>query len=343
LEEIIMFKKIMSVMLAIVMLMSVAMIATSAAQVEIADNSADAVADVAADGSADTGADGEVADTGSGNVLNFDTANTGWQNYKYIGFHVWAYGGDSFYAWGAKGQRGTDSDGDGIWTYDLDAKGVTIEPGQLYAVIFYADTGMQTHDLLFDSSVIGDTAYVDASIMYENMADSNKTSVGAFWQGQDPTTFGPVKGITSIGNVVGTCIPSTTTPQAMFETFLTDTLENARTYSGKDDQTLIDDTAKAIGLKQDDVEAAIKNTGASVQWDKSKSTLEAGTNPEAGNNPSNPSNNNSNNNSNKNTSTTKTGSGSTTKTGQESTILFIMLGVMLAAAGVVVLARKERA
>ena len=42
-----MFKKIMSVMLAIVMLMSVAMIASSAAQVEIADNSADAVADVA--------------------------------------------------------------------------------------------------------------------------------------------------------------------------------------------------------------------------------------------------------------------------------------------------------
>ena len=65
-----MFKRIMSVMLAIVMLLSVAMIATSAAQVEIADNSADAVAEVAADGAADTGADAG-ADTGAGNVINF--------------------------------------------------------------------------------------------------------------------------------------------------------------------------------------------------------------------------------------------------------------------------------
>lgn len=335
-----MFKKIMSVMLAIVMLMSVAMIASSAAQVEIADNSADAVADVAADGSADTGADGDVADTGSANVLHFDANSTGWNNFKTISFHIWPYGGDAFYAWGSKGQRGTDEDGDGVWTYDLDAKGCTIEAGQLYAVIFYADTGMQTHDLLFDSSVIGDTATADPSTMYENMADSNKTSVAAFWNGQDATAYGPVKGITSIGNVVGTCIPSTTTPMAMFEDFLANTLENARTYSGKDDQTLIDDTAAAIGLKQDDVEAAIKNSGKEVKWDKSKSTLEAGTNPD-----SNPGGNGgNNNNSNKNTgSSTKTGSGSTTKTGQESTILFIMLGVMLAAAGVVVLARKERA
>ena len=339
-----MFKKIMSVMLAIVMLMSVAMIASSAAQVEIADNSADAVADVAADGSADTGADGDVADTGSANVLHFDTSATGWQNYKYIAFHIWAYGGDSFYAWGSKGQRGTDEDGDGIWTYDLDAKGCTIEPGTLYAVIFYADTGMQTHDLLFDSSVIGDTAYCDPNTMYENMADSNKTSVAAFWQGQQPDVFGPVMGITSIGNVVGTCIPSTTTKYAMFEDFLVNTLANARTYSGKDDQTLLDDTAAAIGLQKDDVETAIKNTGADVAWDKSKSTLKDGSNPEAGNDNNNGGNSNSGSSSNKTTgSSTKTGSGSTTKTGQESTILFIILGVMLAAAGVFVLARKERA
>ena len=330
-----MFKRIMSVMLAIVMLMSVAMIATSAAQVEIADNSADAVADVAADGAADTGADGEVADTAAANTFNFDANSAGWNNFKKVFCHVWVYGGDSFYAWQAKGEACTDKDGDGIWTYDLDAKSVTLEAGTLYAVIFSNENGMQTYNLLAGTDCIGDTAFCDDTT-YENPEDSSKTAQAAFWKGQDATVYGPEKCVTSIGNVVGTCVPSTTSSQAMFEDFLLNKLENARTYSGKDDQTLLDDTAKALDLKQDDVETAIKNTAVSVDWDKSKSTLESGSNPNANDTPSGGSTNPSSS-----TSTSK--NGSTTKTGQETTVLFVMLGVMLAAAMVVVLARKERA
>lgn len=331
-----MFKRIMSVMLAIVMLMSVAMIATSAAQVEIADNSAGAVADVAADGAADTGADGEVADTAAANTFNFDANSAGWNNFKKVFCHVWAYGGDSFYAWQAKGEACTDKDGDGIWTYDLDAKSVSLEAGTLYAVIFSNENGMQTYNLLAGTDCIGDTAFCDGTT-YENPEDSSKTAQAAFWKGQDATVYGPEKCVTSIGNVVGTCVPSTTSSQAMFEDFLLNKLENARTYSGKDDQTLLDDTAKALDLKQDDVETAIKNTAVSVDWDKSKSTLESGSNPNANDTPSGGSTNTNGGSS----STSK--NGSTTKTGQETTVLFVMLGVMLAAAMVVVLARKERA
>ena len=330
----------MSVMLAIVMLMSVAMIATSAAQVEIADNSADAVADVAADGAADTGAEGDVADTGAGNVLNFDFNSAPWnaELTKYVGCHIWPYGGESFYAWNSKAERCTDTDGDGIWTYDLDAKGITLEPGTLYAVIFFTSYEAQTYNLLMGSECIGDTAYCDGT-EYENPVDSSKTGLAAFWKGQDPAVYGPEMCVTSIGNVVGTCCPSTTSRQGLFEGFLTNNLENARTYSGKDDQTLIDDTGKALGLYQDDVETGIKNAGVDVAWDKSKSTLETGKNPDAEKNPTTGEGGSNTT----TTSTTKTGSGSTTKTGQETTILFVMLGVMLAAAGVVVLARKERA
>ena len=331
-----MFKRIMSVMLAIVMLMSVAMIATSAAQVEIADNSADAVADVAADGAADTGADGEVADTAAANTFNFDANSAGWNNFKKVFCHVWAYGGDSFYAWQAKGEACTDKDGDGVWTYDLDAKSVSLEAGTLYAVIFSNENGMQTYNLLAGTDCIGDTAFCDGTT-YENPEDSSKTAQAAFWKGQDATVYGPEKCVTSIGNVVGTCVPSTTSSQAMFEDFLLNKLENARTYSGKDDQTLLDDTAKALDLKQDDVETAIKNTAVSVDWDKSKSALESGSNPNANDTPSGGTTNTNGGSS----STSK--NGSTTKTGQETTVLFVMLGVMLAAAMVVVLARKERA
>ena len=333
-----MFKRIMSVMLAIVMLMSVAMIATSAAQVEIADNSADAVADVAADGAADTGADGEVADTAAANTFNFDANSAGWNNFKKVFCHVWVYGGDSFYAWQAKGEACTDKDGDGIWTYDLDAKSVTLEAGTLYAVIFSNENGMQTYNLLAGTDCIGDTAFCDGTT-YENPEDSSKTAQAAFWKGQDSAVYGPEKCVTSIGNVVGTCVPSTMSAMDLFVGFLQNNLENARTYSGKDDQTLIDDTAKSLGLYQEDVTKGITDSGVTgIGWDASKSSLEKGSNPDTetkgdGTTPNN--SNTSNNSSNK--------SGSTTKTGQETTVLFVMLGVMLVAAMVVVLARKERA
>ena len=344
-----MFKKIMSVMLAVLVLMSVVAISASAAQVEIADNSADAVADVAADGSAETGA---------GNVLNFDANSAGWNNFKKIFCHLWVYGGDSFYSWQSKKEACDDKDGDGVWTYDLDAKGVALDGNTLYAVIFSNENGMQTYNLLMGTNCIGDTAYCDGTT-YENPEDSSKTAQAAFWKGQDPATYGPEMCVTSIGNVVGTCVPSTTSAQAMFEDFLTNKLANAQTYSGKDDQTLIDDTAKALGLKQENVTEAIAATGATPAWEASKSTLEKGKNEEANKTPTGgttgggnggssnggSSNGGSSNGGSSNGGSTggKTGSGSTTKTGQESTILFIMLGVMLAAAGVVVLARKERA
>ncbi len=352
-----MFKKIMSLMLAVVMLMSVAVIAASAAQVEIADNSADAIAEVAADGAADTGADAG-AETGAGNVFKFDAASAGWNNFKKVFCHIWVYNGDSFYAWQAKKEACTDN-GDGTWTYDLDAKGVALADGELYGIIFSNENGMQTYNLLAGTPCIGDTAYCDGTT-YENPEDSSKTAQAAFWKGQDPTVYGPEKCVTSIGNIVGTCVPSVTSPQAMFEDFLANKLTNAQTYSGKDDQTLLDDTAKALDLKQENVSEAIKVTGVTVNWSADKSTLEKGKNEEATKTPtgedkggdtenkgSDDKGSNENANGGSTTTTggsggsTKTGSGSTTKTGQETTVLFIMLGVMIAAAGVIVISRKR--
>ncbi len=366
-----MFKRIMSVMLAIVMLMSVAMIATSAAQVEIADNSADAVAEVAADGAADTGADAG-ADTAAGNKLYFEPDTAGWNNYKKVFCHIWEHEGDSFYAWQAKKEACVDNK-DGKWYYDLDAKGVTLEAGKLYAVIFSNENGMQTYDLLMDSSCIGDTAYCDLSQSFENPEDSSKTATATFWRGQDPTKFGPVKCITSIGNVVGTCVPATTSSQAMFVDFLVNKLENARTYSGKNDQQLLDDTAAALNLKQDNVKDAIYTAGVTVEWTAENSSLPTGFDQngvidgsgnvdkgedtegakpgqgsikeesEGGKNATSNGGGSSSNGGNSSSNSGGSGSGSNTKTGPETTALFIMIGVMLAAAGVIVLARKERA
>lgn len=373
-----MFKKLVSLAIVLMLVMSMAAIAASAAQVEIAENAADTPAAVGAEGGADTGAEGGAdtgaeggADTGADNKIYFDSSSTGWNNFDTIAFHIWGVDDEAFEGkdWGAKAENGTD-EGNGVWSYDISSKlGQTIQSGKQYAVIFYSKVGgsaaMQTYNLLFGSPCLGQTASCNGTV-YENPEDSNKTTQAAVWGGGiDAATYGPELKITSIGNVVGTCCAASTSPYKMFVDFLQNTLTNARTFSGKDDQTLIDDTAKALGLKQDDVEAAIKESGVSgIEWDKSKSSLDTGSDEKAhqkgdgseddsktetpsGDTKSTTSTGNttggsgSSGGSSSGSSSGSSGSGSGATTGQETTVLYIMLGVMVAAAAAVFFLRKK--
>ncbi|MBQ8539803.1 MAG: hypothetical protein IJ433_09160 [Ruminococcus sp.] len=207
-------------------------------------------------------------------VLHFDTNESGWTEFTTVYCHIWEYGGDGFFPWQSKKEKCVDEDGDGIWTYDLGAKGIELEAGKLYVCIFSSNNGTQIHNLLFDSTVLGDTAY-GADYEYENPEDSSKKAQAGFWKGQDETVFGPELVITSIGNVVGTCIPNITTAQAMFETFLADAakLDNVRLFSMKSDQAILDDIATAMGLTVADIETAIANTEAVVEWNAEDSTI----------------------------------------------------------------------
>lgn len=312
-----MFKKILSLVLAVMMLMSVAVVMASAAEGDVAE----------------AGAEGDVADTGLDptTCLNFDNTTTNWAGP--VRFYVYVPGEGELIAWGSKKLNGTDN-GDGTWSYDPTDMGLVA--GKQYAIIFQdAATGDQTYDLLFDTSCIGDTGYVTGNSI-ENPTDSTKTAKEARWKSS--TSFGPALVVTSIGNVVGETCPANTTPYEMMVAFLKNTLDNARTYSGKDDQTLIDDTGKGLSLSKDEVEKAISESGVSgIGWDKSKSTLSGGTTPS-----STTSSGTSSSTSSGTSSTAKTtGSASNTQTGQGETVLFIMLGVMVAAAGVIFFARKK--
>ena len=300
-----MFKKIMSLVLALIVIMSVAMVAVSAAE---------ANADTAADAGAETAA---------GNKLYFEPKSAGFTNFDKIFCHIWPYDpndGKEFYSWQSKGEACVDNK-DGKWYYDLDAKKVKLEPGVLYCVIFSAKLGQaatgQTYDLFMDSTCIGDTVYCDGTT-YENPVDSTQTAIAAFWRGKDKTKLGPVMCVTSIGNLVGTCMARTTNNVAMFEKFLTENLISAQTYAEKEDQAIIDDIAKALGLGKKNVVDAIAKTGVKVKWDESKSPLK----DEA-------------------VKPGKPVGGGGTQTGQDSTLVFVMLGLMIAAAGAVMFVRKR--
>ncbi len=228
--------------------------------------------------------------SGDDGFIYFDAASAGWSGARAISFYIYEIGGDNITEWGAKNKAYTSNDGD-IWRFNAGAAGV--REGHEYGIIFEnLDTTAQTADLLFDSSCYGDIAYVpNPDDKIENPFDSNKKSMIARWT---RSGLGPIKHITSLGNVVGESIPSNTSAYQMFVNFLaskgSQSLTNALNYSGKDAQTAIDDTARALGLTQADVANAIKEaaetgvdgwsgrekTDWSHHWDASKSSLPGG-------------------------------------------------------------------
>ncbi len=237
-----------------------------------------------------------------------------WNNYSTVFCHIWAYGGDSLASWQSKKEKCTEVEA-GLYSYDVSKVG-GLTDGQYYGVIFSIDIGLQTYDTLMTTACYGDTLYADGTI-YENPQDSSKTCVAAFWKGQDKASFGPVMQVTSIGNVIGTCLPPGETIEGLFNRFLADWLDDARTYSGKDDQAIIDDMCTSLGLSQDTAEKLIKEAGVDVKWEKAQSvapTVDA---------PKQPAN------------------AGSVSSGQETTIVFVAIAMMIAAAGVVFFARKK--
>lgn len=210
-------------------------------------------------------------------VLNFDT-NTApkiWGNFDKVYCHIWEYGGDAFYPWGNKEQLCTDTDGDGIYTYNLAEHNIILKYNTQYACMFYSTpVNRPCHSLLFDSTVLGDTAYCTGEF-YEGYEDmSNNFHYYAYWRNQDSEKHGPWLFIDSVGFVHGTCIPQGISAINMFEDALINVMDNARIYSGNSDQRIIDYWAYKLSLSSEQVKQAIVNSGEKVEWEQELSTAD---------------------------------------------------------------------
>lgn len=209
-------------------------------------------------------------------VLHFDTktAPEFWGKINKIYCHIWEYGKDSFYYFGHKEQLCTDADGDGIYTYDLNEHNITLKDNTQYGCLFYSNAWRPCHELLFDSTVLGDTAYC-TNEFYEGAEDMvNNYHYYAFWRNQNPKKHGPELRIDPIGDVHGTCIPQGKSATTLFETALINTLENARMFAGYTDQKIIDHWAYKLSLSSEQVQQLIDNSGQKIEWDKELSTAD---------------------------------------------------------------------
>ncbi len=289
-----MFKKILSALLAVMMLvsvLSVAVVTSGAAEVPVAS-----IGDL----------DEE--------TLYFDSSTTGWEFGAKSKVAFYIFGGDfddvdhKNLPWGSKKALGTAVAGmDGVISFKPSAKGLTLNEGVQYKIIFGFSTGGtgaidggQTYDLFFTTDCLGKVAYCDGT-EYENPVDSSKKALAAYWRDMDSSEYGPVLAISSIGNVVGTCPENGKTPYDILVEFFTEEkddfqgktgYQNAHKYKCeidptslgyKTEQQLIDDIGAGLGLTKDDVKTALEEDDVVAKleelpcgWSYDDSTLPAG-------------------------------------------------------------------
>ena len=208
-----------------------------------------------------------------GGKIYFEVNPNLWKTFKTITMYIYPHGESALITWGSKKGNMT-YEGNNIWSFDFGAKGIGLYPSKQYGIIFTADWGVQTCDIIFDTSIMGDTAYCTGDLV-ENSVDSNKRSYDVRWKNADPEKYAPPVCITAIGNIIGNAYWAGTTPYDMLVNFIksdgADGLNNALKYNGKTAQQTLDDISDRWGLSSDDVEKAIRESGKTVDWDNSNS------------------------------------------------------------------------
>lgn len=372
-----MFKKIAGLFLAAAVMCSSAAITASAAEAE--DDAAVAAADqsgeVSADGSSEVSADGssDVSANGSseveaGNVIKFDVKKSGWNNVKTVFCHIWkADGSGDWPDWQTKKERCKYDASTGIATYDLSKTGNTISKsdGRVYCVIFSANTGMQSYNAIMSGKCIGDTLYCTGNQL-ENPEDSEKKANEAKWENNPDC--GPEKKITSTGKIIGSAFPEGESDVTLLATYLvayyndeaktshTQDLINELKVSPTKVMGAVTDRLNAINSPdKDTIAPAVEKilsgctdptAGGKKGSNSSSSSNGSGSASGSGSGSASGSSSNGSNGGSSSSGSGSSGSGSSStgavKSGVETTIVFVMAGLMVSAAGVMFLARKKR-
>ena len=206
---------------------------------------------------------------------------------------------------------------------------------------------------------IGDTLYCTVNQL-ENPEDSEKKANEAKWENN--SDCGPEKKITSTGNVIGSAFPEGESDVTLLATYLvayyndeaktslTQKLLDELKVSPVDVMGAVTDRLNATNNPdKDTIAPAVEKilsgctdptTGKKPDKDKLDNAKKTGAKAAGGSS----SNGSSSSSSNGGSSSSGSGSSSTgaVKSGVETTIVFVMAGLMVSAAGVMFLARKKK-
>ena len=190
---------------------------------------------------------------GDSNKIYFQVNPSLWKNFNNIYFYLYEHNGDEITVWGSSKGKMTD-EGNNLWSLDLAAKKITLDPNKQYGCVFTADWGLQTCDLIIGTECFGDTAYC-TGIKVENNVAADKLSYYVKWVNADSTKYAPPLCITSTGNVVGETLWEGTTKYGLLRDFLTsNNLINTLQYTMKPFKQIVDDIVKSLDLSQNEIE-----------------------------------------------------------------------------------------
>lgn len=163
------------------------------------------------------GVSASASDTKSmvGGTIYFEVPED-WGEITGIYAHIWGNGGEDLSAWQTKAEKMTLVEGR-TFKYEIKKAPVKPESPDWNMVIFSMYSGPQTYDTTMGLSCLGDTAYVTGEVV-ENPQDSNKTAIVARWK-NDPTQ-GPHAIISSIGNLVGDILLPGETKEDVLNSFI---------------------------------------------------------------------------------------------------------------------------
>ena len=151
--------------------------------------------------------------------IYFDVENAGWENYENIYCHIWrADGTGNWTSWQTRKELCVKED-DGTYSYDLSKTGNDFRytDGKIYCVIFSADTGARTYNMIMSGSCIGDTVYVTGNT-FEYPEFSEIFCIETAWR-KNPDC-GSQKVITLTGDVIGTAYSEGVTDETLLADYL---------------------------------------------------------------------------------------------------------------------------
>lgn len=367
---------------AAVMCSSAAITASAAeAEDDAAVAAADQSGEVSADGSSDVSANGS-SEVEAGNVIKFDVKKSGWSNVKTVFCHTWKVDGELPVWQSKKERCKYDpSTGIATYDLSKANYQISKSDGKNYLVIFSANTGMQTYDTVMSGACIGDTMYCTGEEI-ENPVDSEKKAKVAKWENHSDcgpqkkiTSTGKIvgsalpEGQTDAVMLAQYLIDyyddeaKASLTQNLLDTLkvspvdvmgaVTDKL-NATNNADKDkiapavEKILSTCTDPTTGKKTNTTQLGTakkqgaKATGSGSNNGGSGSGSASGSGSGSGSGSSSNGSNGGSGSSGSGSSGSGSSSTGAVKSGVETTIVFVMAGLMVSAAGVMFLARKKR-
>lgn len=376
-------KKIFSLLLTVVLVMSIATIATCS--VSAAENSDVTVgaADTAesagaSDNGTQVGAGSDVSESGTSGKVYFEKPAKWAGTIVYC--HIFEATGDmqAFFGWQTKKEKCTEENGK--WVYDLSTLEAStylsggLKSGTDYDIMFSDNSGNEACPLMFNTNVVGDTYKVTDtdSPSYENSEDSTKKQWKGAWT-ENAKKYGIPLTITSVGTVQGEFIAKDNTISKIISHWDESYPAYPSSQSYSSQSSARDHKTRLAELKTELSKMAangeIYYIGGGTYSETSSSS--SSSNGSSSSSSSSSSSNSSSSSSSTTASSYKTADGKTVtkkadgtfvdedgnvveasdvvettgtvSTGESSTYVFVTLGVMLAAAGVYFLTRKRKA